>query len=168
MQTYFQKLRPLTKLDINDGRAIGVALNNQRGIERKKESFLSRLTGKHVERCVDIVVKEHKSLVELSELYPWFPSLMEGILNNYIMMAAPSVNSKMINLSNIEARIIGRKIAKTLREKAIVEAAVDQWKIQNPALLEMDDKYPFFIPMCIVIGRQKVIDAPWVSEKTTS
>ena len=88
---------------------------------------------------------------------------MEGILNNYLVVSAPSVNSKMLNLSNMEAYTIGRKVAKVLRSKATAEMAIDQWMIQNPALLQMNEEYPFFIPMCIVIGRKKVIDAPWVS-----
>ena len=163
MQQYFQKLRALRVCDINDGRAIGVAINLQREIERNKDSFRGRWKGEHVERCVSIVAKEHKSLSELSKLYPWFISLMEGLLNNNIMLTAPSVNSNMLNLSVIEAYIIGRKLARVLREKATAEMAIDQWMIQHPAMLEMNEKFEFFIPMCIVIGRQKVMDAPWVS-----
>ena len=106
-------------LDKNDGKVLGFAFNRQRGIERKKESFISRLKGEHVERCVTVVVKENKALRELCELHPWFPSLMKGMLNNHLVMTGPSVNSKMLNLSNIEANTIGRKTAKILREKAI-------------------------------------------------
>ena len=163
MQEYFQKLRPLKSFDKNDGKVVGFAFNRQREIEKKKESFISRVKGEHVERCVEIVTKENKALRELCELHPWFPSLMEGMLNNHITIGAPSVNSKMLNLSKKEANTIGRRTAKILREKAITEAAVDQWMIQHPAMMEMNEKYDFFIPMCIVIGRQKVMDAPWVS-----
>ena len=61
MQQYFQKLRPLNSLDDNDGRAIGVAFNLQRAIESKKSGWFG---GKHVERCVEVVMKENKSLQE--------------------------------------------------------------------------------------------------------
>ena len=161
VQQYFQRLRPLYLLDDTDGHALGVNFNLQRAIERKKSGWFG---GKHVERCVDVVVKENKCLGELTVIYPWFPSLMKGILNNHIQVVAPSVNTKMLNLSHKEAYTIGSKLSKVLRAKTTAELAIDNWRLQHVALQEMDKKYPFFIPMCIVIGQQKVKDAPWVSD----
>ena len=60
--------------------------------------------------------------------------------------------------------MIGKKLSKTLRSKSTAEGAIDQWRLQHIALQEMNEKYPFFIPMCIVIGQQKVRDAVWVSD----
>jgi len=160
VQQYFQRLRPLDLLDDKDGHAIGVNFNIQRAIERKKSGWYG---GKHVERCVDVVVKENKCLQELTVIHPWFPSLMKGMLNNHIQVVAAAVNARMLNLSHKEAYTIGSKLSKVLRAKLTTEIAVDQWTKQHVALQEMDKKYSFFIPMCIVIGQQKVKDAPWVS-----
>ena len=168
MQTYFQKLLPLNNLDARDGEALGVAFNVQRSIERKKERSIRRLLeGKHVKRCVAIVVGQNKGLRKMSELHTFFSSLMEGILNNHLMMSEPAVNSKIINLSSKEANTIGRKLSKILKSKPTPETAIDQWRLQNPAILELDKRYAFFIPMCITIGTQKVIEAPWVSTSST-
>ena len=76
-------------------------------------------------------------------------------------MVSPVVKSHMLNLSKMEENIIGRKLAKSLKGKKTAEAGVDQWMLAHRAMIEMDKKYKFFIPMIIVIGRQKVIDAPW-------
>ena len=117
-----------------------------------------------MERCVDVVVKENKCLRELTVIHPWFPSLMKGMLNNHIQVVAPAVNSRVLNLSHKEAYTIGSKLSKVLRAKTTTALAVDNWRLQHVALQEMDKKYPFFIPMCIVIGQQKVRDAIWVSD----
>ena len=95
------------------------------------------------------------------EIYPWCIDLMEGILNNHLLMVPPVVKSKMLNLSKMEANTIGRKLAKALKGKRTAEAGVDQWMLAHQAMIEMNKKYKFFIPMIIVIGRQKVMDAPW-------
>ena len=163
MKNYFQKLRTLALLDSNDGEAMGVAFNLQRTIERNKEGWIYKRGGKHVEQCVMIVIKEHTALRELTGLYPWFPSLMIGMLDNHIYMKPPPVLSKLLNLSHKEANITGLKLSKTLREKATADAGVDQWMLQHTAMVDMNRKHPFFIPMCIVIGRQKVVNALWVS-----
>jgi len=161
MQQYFQKLRPLDVLDEIDGKAIGIAFNIQRKIQRKNAGMRERWNGVHIKRSVAIVMKDHRALREFVEIYPWCIELMEGILNNHLLMVPPVVKSKMLNLSKKEAYIIGRKLAKTLKGQKTAEAGVDQWMLAHPAMIEMGREYPFFIPMIIVIGRQKVIDAPW-------
>ena len=159
MQDYFQKLRPLDVLDKKDGEAIAYSFVQQRKIERKKGRFL----GNHVELCVEKVTKENKALIELSGRHPWFPNLMKGMLNNHIFLVPPPVRSKMQNLSMKDAEIIGRKLSKSLKGRKTAEGGVDEWMLKHPAMIEMARKYPFFIPMCIVIGTEKVIHAPWVS-----
>jgi len=160
LQKYFQKLRPLELLDEKDGEAIGIALNIQRKIERHKEGLRERWNGAHLQRSVAIVMKDHRALRELVEIYPRCIDLMEGILNNHLLMVPPVVKSKMLNFSKMEANIIGRKLAKTLKGKNTAEAGVDQWILAHPARMEMKKNCKFFAPMIIVIGRQKVIDAP--------
>ena len=88
---------------------------------------------------------------------------MIGILDNHIYVKPPAIHSNMMNLSHKEANITGLKLSKTLKGKATADAGVDQWMLQHIAMVEMNRKYPFFIPMCIAIGRQKVIDSLWVS-----
>ena len=90
--------------------------NLQRAIERKKEG-LYRPGRKHVEKCVAKVEKENKSLQELTVTYSWFPSLMEGILNNHIQVGASLVKSKMLNLSHLEAESVGKTLSKALKSK---------------------------------------------------
>ena len=163
MKDYFQKVRPLNLLDKSDGEAMGVAFNLRRAVERKKQGWFYVVNSKHVERCVAIVMKEYKALREFEELHRWFPDLMIGMLDNHIYMKPPAVRAHMMNLSQKEANIIGLKLSKTLREKATATSGVSQWMLQHNAMVEMNKKYPFFIPMCIVIARQKVVDAVWVS-----
>jgi len=147
-------------LDESDGKAIGNAFNLQRNFERNKSGWKGMWSGMHVEKCVAIVMKDHRALRELVEIYPWCTDLMEGILNNHLLMVQPVVKSKMSNLSKMEANIIGRKLAKTLKGNETAKAGVDQWMLAHLAMIEMDKKFKFFIPMIIIIGRQKVNDAP--------
>jgi len=148
-------------LDESDEKAIGIAFNLQRKSERSKIWWRERWLGFHVKKSVAIVIKDHKALRGMSEMNPWFGDLMEGILNNHLLMVPPVVKSNMLNLSKLEANIIGRKLAKTLKGKKTAEVGVDQWMLAHHAIIEMNKKYKFFIPMIIVIGRKKLIDAPW-------
>ena len=155
VQQYFQKLRALDELDSKDGEAIGYAFMSQRTTQKNVEK------SNHVKRCVELVVADHLAFKELKSQYRWITHLVEGMMDDQLFLVPPKVNSSMLNLSDREAKIIGRKLNKALKSKKIVEAGVDHWMLQHPSMVEMGRKYPFFIPMCIIIGRRKVKEAIW-------
>ena len=157
VQQYFEELQPLANLDVQNGENIGHALCMRRKLERGRGGW----GGNHISVSVNHVMKDFYAFQELAELYPWFRSLLEGILDNNIYLFPPEIDLKLMNLSNIEAKIIGQKLAKSLKQRKTAEVGVDQWMVQHPAMVELSENYPFFIPMVIVIGRQKVMDALW-------
>ena len=111
VQQYFQKIRPLNELNEEDGKSIGYSFYGQRIEERRRGGW----GGDHIKKSVSIVIKENISLCELNDLYPWFTSLMEGILNNHLLLLPPAIKSNMLNLSCMEANVIGQKLSKSLK-----------------------------------------------------
>ena len=115
----------------------------------------------HINRCVIHCINESRALRELVLLSPWFDALLEGMLDNHIFSMPPQVKSTMLEITREQANIVGRKMAKRLKGKKLVAAGVDQWVLAHPVLLELAEEYPFFTPMCVLIGRQNIMNSLW-------
>ena len=101
-----------------------------------------------------------RSLRDFIDLHPWFPSLIMGMLNNRI--SDPQViDTKLVNLSKVEAMVVGKSLSTALKARKTAEAGVEQWRVQYPSMVELCETEVFFKPMALAIGKQKLIQAPW-------
>ena len=75
--------------------------------------------------------------------------------------ASVAVSRTLANITNDDAKAIGDSLSKSLKAKKSAAAGVDQWVLQNDELVAFVAIYHFFVPMCVIIGRQQVMDAPW-------
>ena len=164
-QEYFLKQRQLADLDEADGRALGLtfALNDRH--LRVQDSRAKRIRQLRTDRIkreshVESTILLFASLKEFSHLYRWFPSLIFGMLDNWLY-DPKVIQTKFENLSSVEARYIGRSLSKALKARKTAEAGVDQWLLNYPALVECCGRHPFFLPLCVSLAQQKLIHAPW-------
>ena len=118
MSEHFQSLRSLSVLDAKDGEVIGLAFINQLK-ELKKARTRKKNRAKH---CAANVIQGRPALQEFAEMFPWYSSLMEGMMNNSLFLVPPPVKTKLVNMTAREAMIIGKKLSKTLKAKKTAEA----------------------------------------------
>ena len=121
--------------------------------------IFSLLSSKRFKIRVNEVICNHAGLKEFTKSNPWFPSLVVGMLSNWIKDV--NVNSKLRNLSNKEAQSIGQSFSSALRARKVAEAGVDQWVHQYPAVVELCKENSFFASMAVTIGKTKLKEAPW-------
>jgi hypothetical protein len=146
---YFQRLVPLGKYGVGDGKALA------HDLLWKASSSKMR-----VGRFKEVLLKS-RALKELQELLPWpFEAMMvpalEGDLHRNI-----AVNAKLVCVSEKEAIRIGKNLIPSLRSKKLVAAGVDQWRIQNKAVKELMEKEEWFQPMILELSKGIVKTAAW-------
>ena len=109
------------------------------------------------------MIERYSALSEYSGLNPWFPSLVRGLLSNWInyLKEEKVVTSKLDNLSNSEAFAIGKSFAKALDMSTSATTGCDFWQKQYPAMVELCARDKFVLPMVVAIGQRKMIEAPW-------
>ena len=110
-----------------------------------------------ISHAVALVILNNGALTEVAGHHPWFNRLLEGMLDESFALSFSAVNTSMLTLTHDEAHIIGRKLVKALKGKKTATGGVDQWRLEHPAMMEMSERYPFFIPMCVNIGTQQII-----------
>ena len=171
VQDYFQRLRRFSEYDERDGNAVGEAFmlrlhkstNNTRidGEEREAETRARRKgRKKHVEYTVASVVNTYLGLKDFAMENPWFPSLVEGMLSNWLSDSV-IVKTKLDNLSNKEALAIGKSFSMTLYDRQVSDVAVDMFVNEYLPLIELNAGHRFFAPMAIVMGQRKLDRAVW-------
>ena len=97
---------------------------------------------------------------QFTALYPWFPSLIVGMLSNQLH-DPKDIRTKLDNLSKKEALAIGRSLSSLLNDRREAVAGVDLWVHEYLALVALSEKSPFFIPMAVTMGQRKIEQAPW-------
>jgi hypothetical protein len=155
IQEYFQRFRSLSEYDEKDGAAVGETFM----IKTKVEKLREKGTHKYQIR-VSNVVKSHVALKEFSELNPWFPSLVVGMLSRRLR-EMKFVSTKLENLSNKEALTIGHSFSVPLRARKSAQAGSDVWINEYPSLVVLARREKFFVPMAHTIGQRKIETAPW-------
>ena len=150
LQQYFQRLRKLETFDADDGIAIGETLMMQE--DRQQHASL--------DVYVTHLVASHIGLSELVKVLDWFPSLLLGMLNNW-MHDTTAVKTRLNNLTQKEAFAIGKSLSISLRQRKQAESGVAQWMSQYPAIMELSESYPWFLPLARTIGKRKLEQAPW-------
>ena len=95
---------------------------------------------------VHAVISSHKALKQYDEENIWFNNLMTGVVANKLGLGG-SVKSKLLTLSEKEARTIGNSLAVLLISCTQSDLAVDEWILTFPAMKELDKKLIWFRPM---------------------
>lgn len=153
--------KPLALFGKKDGAMLGY--NFMTGLQEGREANAQDVLEDQLDydtvisNAVGLVILSNSALTEVAGLYPWFNSLVEGMLDTRFVMSLPDVNATMLTLTHEEARIIGKKLVNVLWGKKNAAVGVDQWRLGNPAIMEMGERYPFFIPMAVTIGTQQII-----------
>ena len=98
---------------------------------------------------------------ELVLVEPFFRLLLEGMLDSHLLLMPPKITAGVETITNEKALIVGRMPDKSLKGKKTVEAGVDTWIVSNKVLIEFNNLYAFFLPMCIVVGRYKLTHSLW-------
>ena len=72
-----------------------------------------------------------------------------------------AVSKKIINLSKLEADLIGSGLSLTLLSNTTSDGAVDEWVMRYPALQELDEDAVWFRPMMNTVARRLLGEAGW-------
>jgi len=152
-----------TQINIHKDKGIdyGNAFNQQRKLHKKGASFMVWFYKKHITEAVLVVINNNQELLAIHTEHPMFKYLMEGVLDNTILLFPPIILTPLTSLTQSQANTIGRKLSKTLQGKRTAEAGADQWMRQHPAIVELSEEDPFFMPMIVTISQQKLDDAIW-------
>ncbi|GMH84308.1 hypothetical protein TL16_g09884 [Triparma laevis f. inornata] len=145
---YFQRLVPLKQYDHDDGQALGHDLlwkahSSKARVERFKE-----------------VLKKNSALKELETIHPWFEVMMTSALRGSLSMNRV-VKTKLACVNLKEAAQIGRNLVPSLKSKKLIDAGVDQWRVQNRPVKELMEERTWFQPMTVVLGKGIVKSAAW-------
>ena len=154
----------LVSLLARDGKVIGLAfVSKMMEVKREEEED----ENVYIQRCITLVVNDNKALRELVLVNRWFLSLVEGMLDNHVdILSMPqTITAGMSDLTDEQALTIGRKLNKALRGKKTVDAGVDTWIVSNTAMVEFNRVHLFFLPMCIIIATDKLLNSPWGVKK---
>ena len=155
VQDYFQGLCRLLEYDEKDGAAVGERFMIKMKEEREKRKGQNKY---HIR--VSSIVNKHVALKELTAMYPWFPSLVEGMLQNWLVDPVV-IRTKLDNLSSKEAYTIGKTFALALFDRQAAGPAVDMFCNEYVSLVELTKKQRFFEAMAVKIGQRKLEQAPW-------
>lgn len=145
---FFQRLVPLKGYGVEDGQALGHDL-----------IWKTTSAKKRVERLKE-VLDESKALRGADEALPWVKAMMVPAVRGNLNMNR-FVETKMACVSEKEAAQIGRNLVPALKSKKLIDAGIDQWRVQNRAVKQLMEKYDWFKPMVVVVGMGIVKAAPW-------
>ena len=149
IQEFFQELRKIKDYDADDGKALGVRLMHPGGEKGKKPW-----------RKLRDVVGRHRGLTELSIEFDWLIAFLEEVVRGKWVMAG-SVSTKLVCLSEMEARKIGRSLMSALKSRKTAEAGLYQWKMQNLSMVELFERHDWVESMMLEVAQEVMKTAPW-------
>ena len=141
-----------------EGKTLGEAL-----IRRVKEKKKSENKEDAVSAFIATADEEGynaSALREVVEKYPWFQRLLQSAVMGKIARNR-GVTTKLKDVGEVEARVIGSNLAPCLKSRIVVPAAVDQWRLQNAAVGELFEEFPWMNDMFMAVGYGVVRAAPW-------
>ena len=109
---------------------------------------------------VSNVVDRHVGLKQFAHSHPWFPSLVAGMLSNWLR-DPKIIQTNLATLSSKEALKMGQSFSVALKSRKVAEAGVDVWLNEYAALVQISKENAFFVPMAVTIGQRKLDQAPW-------
>ena len=72
-----------------------------------------------------------------------------------------AVKVKLECVEEKEARVIGNNLIPCLKSRKVISAGVDQWRLQNRAVGELFEEFPWMEGMFVELGKGVVKSAPW-------
>ena len=109
---------------------------------------------------LELVKKESLALRQICNEYEHLDKMMGKIMAGQLAMGH-SINTKLVCMTDKEAKQLGKNLILALRSKKLPTAGVDQWKVQNKTARELLEKYPPLERTFIVLARDVVKTAPW-------
>jgi len=138
MQLCMQSTRGLDDYDGGDGEALGLRLM----------------------RGVAVTIRGQKGLQQLSLLFPWLQAFLEETVKGQLTFGT-AVKTRLIDLTEAEARTIGCSLSAALRARKSADAGVHQWMLANRSVEELFEKYPWTKGMFTAISQEILKKAPW-------
>ena len=154
VQRYFVNLLPLDKMTKEAGETLGADLVWDGGQLNGHHSRKER--EKHVEE----VCKRSQALKEVVKKYPWFVTMLKRA--RICDFAINSSNStKLECVEEKQARVIGNNLMPCLKSRKLITAGVDVWRLQNKAVGELFEEFPWMEDLFVAIGKGVIKTAPW-------
>jgi hypothetical protein len=156
VQRYFQNLRKLDELDVEDGTAMGTMLMDSMdafvvGCSRSNRQAMGRL-------AVTAMMEKNRALRELHGRYKAFAPMLINILRN--RLAPPcKVNKPLADITEADGRKIGKTMSSLIIGNLTAAAAVDEFILTFPSMRELDERHSFFRPFLEVVARKKLATA---------
>lgn len=148
---YFQRLVGLNDgYTVEDGQALGHDM-----------LWKAKTGSQRAERLQREVMCESKVLVEMEKEFPWLKKMLTGAVLGQLQLNRAVGGTKLICLSDAEAIRIGKNMNPALKSKKLVKAGVDAWRVQNLAVKELMERFEWFEPMAVVLGKGIVKTAAW-------
>mmetsp|Transcript_6163 Transcript_6163/g.12231 ORF Transcript_6163/g.12231 Transcript_6163/m.12231 type:complete len:592 (+) Transcript_6163:1-1776(+) len=123
-----------------------------------------RLGGQHSRndklKHIEVVCKESAALREVVKKYPWFLTLLKRARLGELARNR-SVSTKLVCIEEKHATAIGNNLTPCLKSRKVILAGVDQWKLQNRAVGELFEEFPWMEDMFVALGKGVVKSAPW-------
>jgi hypothetical protein len=116
-----------------------LAMKLRTGWRRVFESGHSRSPAVRARSWID----SHDSLKSFSEIYPWFYDLIKSILENKMQFSTPTHTSAE-GVTNVDAEKMGRNLNVFMLTCVSPEHAIEEWRIQNPAIEQIMMEYAWF------------------------
>ncbi|GMI48438.1 hypothetical protein TrCOL_g6642 [Triparma columacea] len=153
-QRYFIDFVPLIEMSKQVGEAFGADLVWDGGQLGGAHSRKDR------ERHVEEVCNKNVALREVVKKYPWFVTLLKRA-RLCELSSNSSVSTKLECVEEKEARVIGNNLMPCLKSRKVIGAGVDRWRLQNRAVGELFEEFPWMEGMFVEIGKGVVKGAPW-------
>jgi len=106
---------------------------------------------------VQSIISSHVALKQFEEEHLLFGELK---VSNKLRPAG-AVTSRLLTLSNKEARTIGNSLASIMMGSTSSDIAVEDWILTSPAMQELDRKLIWFRPMMNRIAMRLLASAAW-------
>ncbi|GMI33932.1 hypothetical protein TeGR_g14783, partial [Tetraparma gracilis] len=136
----FVQVKKTAQLDAADAKELGLLLvldlNGARS-ERVPQPLKAKLK---------TFVERTAALRSVQNAHPWFEALLFEMLRNRLRVPK-GCDRALVEITEGDARKVGRAFANALVANVTAEAAVDEWVLKYPALGELEQRYTFVRPM---------------------
>lgn len=112
--------------------------------------FIINFYGMHPEDLAENLIKAISRITILRNAqakYRFVDELLFHVMRNKMIKAAFTVRSPLSVVTGRDASMIGRSLSNVLMSSIVADAAVDEWILMYPALVEFDDEFAWFRPM---------------------
>jgi len=166
-RSYFQKIKQLHECTADDGTAMGFRLmhGGYRGADIDadlNENRVNRSVSAKEKNKLNVktIIKSHCALSELQKTYPWLEVFLSEVVKGRLSLNRP-IGEKLSCLSSYEAQRIGKNLGGALRQRKTPQAGLYQWKMQNPAMVELFEQHESVEALMLVVSSVVVKQALW-------